>query len=458
VEDPAVLRRRWVNARTVVAASVFVYLAFARIREITDTFVLLGDQILYWTMALGPFRELPLVGPSSVGGTTLGPAFIWTVWAIRHLVGPFTDNLPHAGGIGIALLQSGADAILLVAIWKKTGSAILALATTLLVATSPLDLALSATIWNPPVAVAFIKATLALVLLEDDQASIWWGLGAAVTAMLAVQSHSSALFVAAPVIASYPLRDMLARRWTPALRRARATLEVVLLVEIPYLLNLILNRPERVAPSMVLEGVSATVRGTAAPQFRDSFQAMSTSTAAILLSPSAVQWFGGLLVVCLIIAAFRLRREVTLLCATVVPIVLEVVGFSTWQRTFDTYWFLTVAPSAALTLALALTAWRPAAALVGAAMLLGVVSAQPSRLSASMASHRLPEYGPLLRGSREIRSRTSEVRAIETEFALPPSADREYLYRILGGRVTRDARFVATIRASGDVVFTPAPE
>ena len=437
---------------------VFAYLVFARTRHITETFVLLGDQILYWTMALGPFRELPLAGPSSVGGTTLGPAFVWTVWAIRHLVGPFTDNLPHAGGIGIAILQSAADACLLIALWRWTASAAFALAVTLLVATSPLDLALSATIWNPPVSVALIKLTMALVMLEGESRSIWWGLAATAAATLAVQAHSSAVFVAAPVIASFPLRDAWARRWMPALRRARAALEVMLLLEVPYLVNLIVTRPDRVAPSMVLEGVGASLRGTAAMQFGNSFQAVSASTAAILISPGGLRWFGALLIVCLAITAFRLRRELTMQCVSVVPILLTIVGFATWQRTFDTYWFLTIAPSVVLTIALALTFWRPAATVVSVAMLAGVVVAQPARLTASMASHRVPEYGALLRGTREIRQRTAEIRSIQTEFPLPPSADREYLYRILGGRITPDAKFIAFIKSSGDVVFTPVAE
>jgi hypothetical protein len=222
--------------------------------------------------------------------------------------------------------------------------------------------------------------------------------------------------------------------------------------------NLIVTRPDRVAPSMVLESVGASLRGNAAMQVGNSFQAVSASTAAILLSPAGVRWFGGLLIVCLAVTAFRLRREVTMMCASVVPILLTIVGFATWQRAFDTYWFLTIAPSVALTMALALTSWRPAAAVVSAAMLAAILVAQPARLSASMASHRVPEYGALLRGTREIRQRTAEIRGIQTEFTLPPSADREYLYRILGGRITPDAKFIAYIKASGDVVFTPVGE
>src|SRR5258706_10049016 len=108
VATSTVARVRSAKALVVVPFVFFLYLVYIRTHGITEWFQLLGDQVLYWRMALGRFRDLPLAGPSSVG-TTLGPAFVWIVWGIRHLIGPWTDNLPHAGGIGISLLQSAAD-------------------------------------------------------------------------------------------------------------------------------------------------------------------------------------------------------------------------------------------------------------------------------------------------------------------------------------------------------------
>jgi hypothetical protein len=82
--------------------------------------------------------------------------------------------------------------------------------------------------------------------------------------------------------------------------------------------------------------------------------------------------------------------------------------------------------------------------------------AQPWRLSDSMTMHRLPEYGPLVRGSQEIRRRVTEVRGIETEFELPPSSDRQFLFEILGGHVTPTAPLRATIEKTGRVRFVQA--
>jgi hypothetical protein len=138
-----------------------------------------------------------------------------------------------------------------------------------------------------------------------------------------------------------------------------------------------------------------------------------------------------------------------------VPLVCTVAGFSLWQRPYDNYWYLVIAPSAALTVALALTAWRPAASAVAAGLAVVAIASQPARLAEAMTIHRLPQYEPLVRGSRAIRRYTADVRSIRTEFALPDSTDRTFLFRVLGGRVTPDAKYHATIGPSGAVTFTP---
>src|SRR5450756_328861 len=100
--------------RFVVPVIVFIGTFALRVRGISDHFWLRQDQIRDWGVALRPFSELPLVGsPTHVGGYTVGPAFYWILWLIRVLVGPWFQNLPHAGGIGQAILQSGVDALLL---------------------------------------------------------------------------------------------------------------------------------------------------------------------------------------------------------------------------------------------------------------------------------------------------------------------------------------------------------
>ena len=183
---------------------------------------------------------------------------------------------------------------------------------------------------------------------------------------------------------------------------------------------------------------------------------MADANAFILLRPWEIGWVAPLLTLSVLVTAFRTRHEVTLAAITYLPLVCAGVGFSFWQQTFNHYWFLTVAPSAALTIALAATAWTRAAPAVASCLALLLVIAQPSRLADSQTMHRLPQYGPLARGSQEIRRRVSEVRSIETEFELPPSSDRQFIFETLGGRVTPTAPFVATIEETGRIRFVQA--
>jgi hypothetical protein len=449
--------RRRNAARLAAAFGVFAFLAYVRTRGISQTFWFLGDQILYWRIAIRPWRELPIGGgPSSVGGTTLGPVFVWTLWGIRHLVGPWTDNLPHAGGIGLSLIQSAADAVLLVAIWERWRSLALALAVVVLVATAPYDMALTATIWNPPLSVAFVKVTIALALVAGERNTIAIGAAATATALLAVQAHSSAIFLAAPVAASFTGRELLARRWDRAWRQAGASALAILLLEVPFAANFLINPRQQTAPTVVVRNVGVTLAHPGRMRVAESFTAIASAMQFILARPWVFPWLGVFLAASAVVAAYRMRDDLVVVCATVVPLVLAGFGFSLWQLRYDDYWFLTLAPSAALTVALALTAWRPIAPVVSIVLAALVLVAVPARLGETMTIHRLPEYGALVRGSREIRRHTPVVRSIDTQFALPDSTDRRFLYEVLGGRIAPDAPFGATITADGHAIFTAA--
>ena len=190
------MRQRY--ARTAVATVFFTYVLYIRVYDIADTFLMLGEQTRDWTIALGGITELPLTGaPSTAGGRGFGPVYYWILWLGRNLVGPFTDFLPHAGGMTVALLQSSADTWLLVALWRRVGP-FLALAMCLTIASAPFDIAISSVIWNPPVAAALIKMATAMALDLGDTPPRWKIAATAALAWFAVQAHLSAIFVAAP--------------------------------------------------------------------------------------------------------------------------------------------------------------------------------------------------------------------------------------------------------------------
>jgi hypothetical protein len=439
---------------------VFAYLLTVRTWNVTEVFELLGDQILYWSLALRPWHEQSLGGgPSSVGGTTIGPAFMWTMWAVRHIVGPWTGNLPHAGAIGLSIVQSIADALLVLAIWKRFASLALALAVTLFTATAPQDMSLSASIWNPPLAVAFVKMSMAFVLAADRSESLWRIAVATGAAILAVQCHSSAVFFAVPAILSLTGRELRAGRRTRALHVASTTIIVALFLEAPYLLDRAMHLGKRTNPALVVASVAYTIEHPAVLRPRGAFDALVGASRLILIEPWAFGPLSPVLVVCAVVAALRMRHDLALVGVTIGPLVAAVAGFSFWQQGFEYYWFMTLMPSVALMLGLAFTAWKRVAGPVAISLLLLVIVAQPERFRESQAINRLPTYGVLVRGSREIRRRTSEVRTIDVEFAVAPSTNTNFIYeRVLNGRVTSTAPFAATIRSSGEVVFRrPSP-
>ncbi|MGH9312949.1 MAG: hypothetical protein ACRD1S_07100, partial [Vicinamibacterales bacterium] len=203
-------------ARLALPAALFIYTFTIRVWGITRHFWMHYDQIRDWRIALGPFSELPLVGPvTHLGGSPPGPAFYWVLWLIRVTVGPWFDDLPHAGGIGQAVLHSAADVLLFLGIRRRTGSAPLALAVVLLVASAPYDLALSGTIWNPMMAVTFAKIASAMVLLGWGEREPWRAAVAAAAAWAGLQSHAAGVFVAAAILLYLVVRALATRGWGP---------------------------------------------------------------------------------------------------------------------------------------------------------------------------------------------------------------------------------------------------
>ena len=192
--------------RVGIISLAFVLTLAVRVRGVSTHFWLLGDQIRDWSIALGPFTDLPLVGPAThVGGYTIGPAFYWMLWAIRFVVGPWFDNLPHAGGIGQALLQSAADTLLLAAVWHRTQSVWLALTTVVVLATAAYDLCLSALVWNPVAGSTLAKAATALILLDWPRTSATRVALTAALAWTAVHAYTGAIFVT-PAASGRPRR------------------------------------------------------------------------------------------------------------------------------------------------------------------------------------------------------------------------------------------------------------
>jgi hypothetical protein len=439
-------------------ALTFALTLFIRVRGITTHFWMLWDQIRDWGIALGPFTDLPLVGPPThFRGFTIGPAFYWILWGIRVTVGPWFDNLPHAGGIGQAILQSAADALLLAAVWKRTRSLLIALLTVVLLATSAYDLALAPLVWNPVMGSILAKAATALILLDWHRGSLVRAATVAAVAWSAVHSYTGAVFAALGVFAAMLTPLLIERRWHEALRRGAVIAGVVALLQVPWAVHR-LSSPDA-APVMgaVTGSLEQVFTGRAAPRVEESVRGYVGAFSFIQGFPSSLPAAGWMLLVAAVVTAIRYRRDSTMLTVVLLPQALAIIGYALFQGGLDHYYYLSLMPAAVLTIVLAITAlpdrWLLARNAIAALALAGSLTQLPGRFAFSATLHKMPEYAPLVEGSRRAVRQQQPMRAIETEFTLPAPSDRTFVYRILGGRIDPASPWIVRIRSTGDVDY-----
>ena len=432
----------------------FALTLYLRVRGISTHFWMLWDQIRDWDIALGPFSDLPLVGPPThFRGYTIGPAFYWILWAIRVTVGPWFDNLPHAGGIGQAALQSAADTLVLAAVWHRTHSVWTAILTVTLLATSAYDLCLAPLVWNPVVGSILAKTATALVLLGWHRTT---GRLAVVTAIAwsAVHAYTGAVYVALGVFAAMVIQPLWQRDWSQAGRRAAVITFIVALLQVPYLVHRLSSRDGTPAMGVVTGSLGQVVSGAAEPRPAVSIAGYTNAFSFIQGFPDRVPLAGALLIAAAAIVAVRYRADPALLTLLLLPQALALVGYALFQGGLDHYYYLSLMPAAVLTIVLAITA-APArfAPAIAAIALLAVLSQVPGRLAYSATLHKMPVYGPLVEGSRRAARQSPTLRGIETEFALPSPSDVMFVYRILGGKFDPASPWVARIRSNGDVEY-----
>ena len=458
-------------ARMALAAVFFVYILWIRTYDVASTFLMLGEQTRDWTIALGGITELPLAGaPSTAGGRGFGPAYYWLLWIGRMVIGPFMDNLPHAGGVTVALLQSIADTWLFVALSRRVHWG-LALAMCLLIASAPFDIAISSVIWNPPVSAALIKMAMASALSisaptplrasdlrqgQGGQAGATGARGAVIVtaalAWMAVQAHLSAIFVAAPMLIGVALQPLVIHRpkgLSPVLQRVGVIAAVILVLQLPLLISLV-NEPD--APV----GPSAAIAGLTNPQAVRPWFAYDSVTGItgnlVLPMPDTFRFAIPTLVIGALVA-FLYRRDLIVLGASIGGVIMATLLFTTSTRNYDGYWFLTLTAALTLIYGLAVAAIPSKAAVkwIGVALLLLTAWRQPARLEDSKRFFKYPQYDAMVRGSRELIMRAPVVRDITTGFEVHPTMDRHFIYTILGGRIDPGALYTAVINSDGSV-------
>jgi hypothetical protein len=451
-----------------VTAVFFSYVLSIRVYDIADTFLMLGEQTRDWAIALGGITELPLTGaPSTAGGRGFGPVYYWLLWLGRHLVGPFTDFLPHAGGITVALLQSIADTWLLMALWRRVGP-LLALAMCLVIASAPFDIAISSVIWNPPVAAALIKMATAMALGLGETPARWQAVFTVVLAWCAVQAHLSAIFVAAPLLLALVATDLQGRRpprvfehdqrerppLTERLTRATTTAGVVaaviLVLQTPYFIAMMNDPAAPMGPTTAISNLAN------AGSFRlDRSYGSIVNGAGELLVRQFDSWrFQIPTLIAAAIVLVKWRRDLVLLAASVGGIAGATILFATWTRGYDSYWFLTLTPAMVLTYGFAIAAIpsRVAMHAAGGILLAGILFLQPSRVDQSKAFFKYPPYRIMRIASYELAARAPVLRDIRVNFeGAHPTMDKYFMYKILGGRIDPAAPQQAFINGDGSV-------
>ena len=453
--------RSGLAARLLLSVLVFAAAFAIRVRGITEHFWLLGDQVRDWGIALLPFSELPLVGPAThVGGYTIGPAYYWLMWALRLVIGPWFDNLPHAGGIGQAIVESAADAVLFAAVWHRTQSVWMGLAAATLIATAAYDVALSAIVWTTVVASAFGKVAMAAILVGWHRQGVVRVVVIAALAWAAVHIYTGAVFVTVGVFAALLVEPLVRRSRADVMKTAAAIAVVVAALQIPYVVYQLQRRFAEPAMGAVTDGVARILTGDAPPEIAKSVSGYAAAFHFIQVEPWRVPAAPWILLTLTLAAAIRYRRDPALLMLLLVPQATALAGYALFLGALDHYYYIPVIPVAvlAMVLAIAVPARSRGGHAIGAIVAVAAMAVVPARLEFAATLHRLPEYAVLVQASRHLASLPGPVRAIRTAFTLPPTTDPEFLYAILGGRIDRTAARVAVIGADGAVTFVPAAD
>ena len=205
----------------------------------------------------------------------------------------------------------------------------------------------------------------------------------------------------------------------------------------------------------VTGGVWRVLSGEAPPELAKSVAGYVGAFNYIEVEPWHTPWPLWGLVVCGAIVAVRYRRDPTIAALVLLPQALAIAGYALFLDTLDHYYYIPVMPVTVLTVCFALAV--PARSRAGRADRHRALPCGRGHrpLAAGVCRDHAPPAGVSRagRGVAEIAAAHPSVRAIRTEFTLPPSTDPEFLYRILGGRVDPNAPRAALIQTDGSVRY-----
>lgn len=357
------------------------------------------------------------------------------------------------GGWAIALLETLAAGVLLLALSWRLGSWWLAAGIVVFGATAPPGPNLSAVIWNPPVAEAFAKLTTASVLWPGP-ATLGRSIVTLVLAIGAVQCHVSGVLVAIPLV-GYSL-------WRLGQERGARPLAVATVLGMaclaawmaPYAIRSdVAAAPERGGVLQSLASVAREPIGRWRPI--ESLAAVSKAIEFLLLTPIQAIWFRWVLLGGAV--ALLLGCAWTLLIAGTSPLVVAVGVFSLWQGSFgEAHWFLVVIPATLLCAAGPIIASTGRVRVGGITALIAVtVALQPMRARVTWTEWKQPAYGPLAAGVSAAAATGLPTSDIRPEFTVPIGMDPLFMYSLAGGQLDTAAPVVLIIERDGRTRYAP---
>jgi hypothetical protein len=270
-----------------------------------------------------------------------------------------------------------------------------------------------------------------------------------------VHVYTGAIFVAVGVFAAFLIDPLFQGSRSLAWRNAVVIVSVVVLLQVPYLAHRLTRGESEAAMGAVTGSLTRVLSGSSRPELAKSLAGYAQAVRIIQIAPWSVPAAGWMLLVFGGIAAVRHARDLSLLAVTLLPQILAIAGYALFLDDLDAYYYLSLMPAAALTFVLAATSMPFPRVARGAAVALLAVSLAlvPGRIRHASTMFQMPEYRILVEASRKIRSQRQPMRAIQTDFRLPPSSNPEFLFEVLGGRIDRQAPWYCVIGGDGQVSY-----
>ena len=210
--------------------------------------------------------------------------------------------------------------------------------------------------------------------------------------------------------------------------------------------------------TVVTDGLFSVLSGHAAPRVGASADGLVRSVVVLHGLPGPLAIWATVLVLGGIGLAIGHRTDLVLLSMTLLPLILAVVGYSLWFFDLDAYFYLSIAPTAVMTVVIGVAGVMPARRqwVVGLAFAVAGLAIAPARVAQAAPLFNLPQYRALAGGAQLIAESGRVVRWVETDFELPPSCNAEFLYLVVGGHLDPSAEWGAVILRDGHVEYRRA--